>query len=78
MGCAALVGKPFVDMALVAEDGSACKLSDFVGKGKPVVIDFYTTWQANPFVCFSACPHRRASRPVPALGYIGGESTLPF
>ena len=39
-----LVGKQFVDLDVTLEDGSPGKLSDFVGKGKPVVMDFYTTW----------------------------------
>jgi hypothetical protein len=73
MGCAALVGKPFVDMELVAEDGSACKLSDFVGKGKPVVIDFTLRGKQTP----SASLRARTTEP-PARCHIRGEFTLPF
>lgn len=37
------VGKPFVDFAVESPDG-VHKLSDFVGKGKPVLVDFWASW----------------------------------
>ena len=44
-GPAAIVGKQFKDFDVTnMADKSAGKLSDYVGKGKPVVIDFYTSW----------------------------------
>jgi len=39
-----MVGKPFVDFDLEMVDGSKKKLSSFIGQGKPVVCDFYTSW----------------------------------
>ena len=40
-----LVGSNLVDFKLQALDGSdAGLLSDHVGKGKKVVLDFYTSW----------------------------------
>ena len=44
MGVGDIVGKDFVDLELTALDGSTSKLSDYVGKGKKVVVDFYTSW----------------------------------
>ena len=38
-------GRPFVDLQFERlEDGAPLKLSDFAGKGKPVIIDLYATW----------------------------------
>ena len=43
---AALVGKPFVDFDVQIVGGGTGKLSDYVGKGKKVVVDMYTSWCA--------------------------------
>ncbi|MGM9773645.1 MAG: TlpA family protein disulfide reductase [Candidatus Egerieousia sp.] len=37
-------GKMFADLALTTADGKSAKLSDFVGKGKYVLIDFWASW----------------------------------
>ena len=37
-----LIGKKFVDVEYTKPDGSAGKLSELAGKGKPVIVDFYT------------------------------------
>lgn len=36
-------GKPFVDFE-VEYDGKTYKLSDYVGRGKPVLVDFWASW----------------------------------
>ena len=39
------VGAPFTDLEFeTVADGKPCKLSDFAGKGRPVIIDLYATW----------------------------------
>lgn len=40
-------GKMFVDFAGLSLDGTASKLSDYVGKGKFVLVDFWASW-CNP------------------------------
>jgi len=40
----ALVGKDYEDFAIQQVGGATGRLSDYVGKGKPIVLDFYTTW----------------------------------
>lgn len=37
-------GKKFVDFAITADDGSVQRLSDYVGKGKYVLVDFWASW----------------------------------
>jgi len=38
------VGQPFTDFAVTGQDGKTVRLSDFVGKGKPVLLDFWASW----------------------------------
>ena len=40
------IGKTFADMEMLAPDGSIVKLSDYAGKGKYVLIDFWASWCA--------------------------------
>lgn len=37
-------GKPFTDFTIKAADGTVQKLSDFVGKGNYVLVDFWASW----------------------------------
>ena len=37
-------GKPFVDFEVVQDNGSTVRLSDFVGRGKYVLVDFWASW----------------------------------
>lgn len=37
-------GKPFTDFTIKAADGTEQKLSDFVGKGNYVLVDFWASW----------------------------------
>ena len=37
-------GKKFTDFEVMAEDGKMQKLSDFVGKGKVTLVDFWASW----------------------------------
>ncbi|MBQ7941597.1 MAG: redoxin domain-containing protein [Muribaculaceae bacterium] len=37
-------GKMFTDFTITAEDGTEQKLSDFVGKGNYVLVDFWASW----------------------------------
>lgn len=37
-------GMPFSDFTIQAEDGSSVSLSDYVGKGKYVLVDFWASW----------------------------------
>lgn len=37
-------GQPFADFTLTAEDGTEQKLSDYVGRGEYVLIDFWASW----------------------------------
>lgn len=41
---ATVEGKPFVDFEVTSEDGIVTKFSDFVGKGTPVLVDFWASW----------------------------------
>jgi thiol-disulfide isomerase/thioredoxin len=37
-------GQPFADFTLTAEDGTQQKLSDYVGRGEYVLVDFWASW----------------------------------
>lgn len=37
-------GKPFVDFTIETEDGGKVSLSDYVGKGKYTLVDFWASW----------------------------------
>lgn len=37
-------GKPYVDFAAKSVDGKSIKLSDYVGRGKYVLVDFWASW----------------------------------
>lgn len=38
------VGQPFTDFEMETPEGKAIKLSDYVGKGKVVLVDFWASW----------------------------------
>ena len=38
------VGQPFLDMTLQTPDGTPGRLSDYAGKGKYTVVDFWASW----------------------------------
>lgn len=50
-------GKPFADFEAALEDGTPARLSDYVGKGKYVVLDFWASW--CPW-CIGECPFLKA------------------
>jgi len=37
-------GQKFIDFAIVQPDGSTKRLSDYVGRGKYVLVDFWASW----------------------------------
>lgn len=41
---ATAVGKKFTDFEMATPDGKAVKLSDYAGKGKVVLVDFWASW----------------------------------
>ncbi|MDO4230119.1 MAG: TlpA disulfide reductase family protein [Capnocytophaga sp.] len=38
------VNKPFVDLTMQTPDGKTAKLSDYAGKGKMLLVDFWASW----------------------------------
>ena len=38
------VGSPFIDTQMVSIDGKPAKLSDYIGKGEYVLVDFWASW----------------------------------
>jgi peroxiredoxin len=48
------IGQPFVDIRLPAPDGTGIALSDYAGKGKYVLVDFWASWSRT---CRMANPH---------------------
>lgn len=38
------VGQPFVDFTVAQEDGTTVSLSDYVGKGRYILLDFWASW----------------------------------
>lgn len=38
------IGQPFIDMTMESPDGKPVKLSDFVGKSKYLIVDFWASW----------------------------------
>ncbi|MDR0972791.1 MAG: AhpC/TSA family protein [Prevotellaceae bacterium] len=39
-------GKPFIDLTMQTPEGNSIRLSDYVGKGKYVLVDFWASWCA--------------------------------
>ena len=61
-----LVGKRFIDVQLQDVSGQRCKLSDYAGKGKWVLVDFWASW----------CKFCRAEMPDLKRAYkqLGGDN----
>ena len=50
---ATAVGQKFTDFEMQTPEGKTVKLSDYVGKGKVVLVDF---WQAGAAPAVARCP----------------------
>jgi len=48
------IGQPFVDVRMPSPDGNEIALSDYAGKGKYVLINFWASWSK---LCRAANPH---------------------